>query len=491
MNITEFKLYHNQLFINGNWVSTHKKIDVLNPYDYQVIGQAPHASREQVIAAVDVADQAFNRYRFSTPQERRSLLMRLSQLIREYRDELARMMTLEMGKPLADALGEIEYACSFLDWFAEEAARIYGDIIQSDQVNQKLLVSKQPVGVVGAITPWNFPLAMVTRKIAPALAVGCTVVLKASEETPFVAYALADLIQRAGYPDGVINIITGDPCEIGEILCSDARVRKISFTGSTRVGQLLFQQAAPQIKRLSLELGGNAPFIVFESANIDAAVEGALYLKLRNSSQSCICGNRFLIQDSIYDAFVDRFQAKYQRLKVGNGFEDVDMGPVINKTAKDRILNLIHSAQNEGADLMCGGDAFYNSCIAPTILSGVTQQMKIANEEIFGPVVTLMRFKDEQEALEIANATQYGLASYFYSQDFSQMMRVNDRLMFGMVGINETKISKAQAPFGGIKASGQGREGSLYGMSDYLNIKYTCLTFDSYSTVTDLARLRG
>lgn len=475
--LSQSPLFHNKLFINGEWVGTEKTIDVINPYSYEKIGGAPYATQEHVSKAIDCAKKQFDTFRFSSPNERATLLKAWAALIRQHRDELAYIITLEQGKPLSDSYGEIEYGLSFIDWFAEEARRIYGHLIQSDDFGEKLLVSLEPIGVVGAITPWNFPLAMITRKIAPALAVGCSVVIKPSEETPFIAYALADLAHQAGFPPGVINMVTGNPEEVGRIFCADSKMRKLSFTGSTRVGKILSLQAAEHLKKLSLELGGNAPMIVFESADIDEAIEGALYLKKRNSAQSCICGNRFMVQESIYEAFIFRFAQKYSKLETGSGFDNVDLGPLINTRARDHILSLIETSLKEGARLICGGELIEKSCIQPTVLADVTQAMRIANEEIFGPIAPFIKFQTEEEALQIANDTPYGLASYIYSQDYSQIIRVNERLKTGLVGINETRISKVQAPFGGVKESGIGREGSMYGIHDYLDIKYSCLRY--------------
>ncbi|MDN3504115.1 MAG: NAD-dependent succinate-semialdehyde dehydrogenase [Rhabdochlamydiaceae bacterium] len=478
-NISESPFFYNELFINGKWVKPKKMYDVFNPFNYEKIGEAPFATKENVEQAISAAHNCFKSYRKSTPQYRSQLLKNWSKLCLEHKDELAKMITLEQGKTLEDAKGEIDYGLSFVDWFADEAKRIYGHNIQSDRPDQIIDVILEPVGVVGAITPWNFPFAMVTRKIAPALAVGCTVVLKASEETPYIAYALAHLAKQAGFDDGAINIVTGDPAEIGQILCSDVRVRKISFTGSTRVGKILAAQSAEHIQKLSLELGGNAPFIVFESADMEEALKGALYLKQRNGSQSCVCGNRFFIHDSIYDQFVEEFSNRFSKQKSGNGFDcDSDYGPLINQTARDRVLGLIESSVKEGAKIVCGGKASYNSCIEPTVLSEVQSDMTIAKEEIFGPVAPFYRFKTEEEVVEMANDTPYGLASYFYSKDFSQVMRVKNELKSGMMGINETVIAKPQIPFGGVKESGIGKEGSFYGIHDYLDVKCTITKYE-------------
>ncbi len=478
MQISDFVLAKSGLYLDGEWVQTEKKIEVLNPFDYEPIGNAPFADKEHVTYAIDAAQAAFESFRFTPPAERAEMLALWASLIRENKDELIKMISLEQGKPLSEAASELSYGCSFLDWYVAEAHRIYGDIIESDKPDEKLLITRQPVGVVGAITPWNFPLAMITRKIAPALAVGCTVVCKPAEDTPFIAYALCQLAEDAGFPKGTINMITGDPAEIGEILCNDVRVRKVSFTGSTRVGKLLYRNCAEHVKKLTLELGGNAPFIVFESADIDAAIDGALFLKLRNSSQSCTCGNRFFIHTSVYDEFVKKFTERFSHMHVGQGMEDHDLGPLINKAAVSRVQELLASAVEEGATIAAGGSFVHGSCLEPTVITNVTHKMRIATEENFAPMVPIIRFSDEDPVVEWANSTNYGLAAYFYSDDYSQIMRVMDRLDYGMVGVNQAMMAKAQAPFGGIKESGMGKEGSMYGLDDYLERKYCCLKYN-------------
>ena len=450
------------LYINNQWVKTAKSIDVISPHDNSVVDQAPFATKEQVEEAINAAHAAFQTFQYETAQSKKELLTKWAALIRRDKAKLANLIHREQGKLLSEAEGEIEYGCSFLDWFAAETQRIYGDLIPGDHPNQSLIVSKQPIGVVGAITPWNFPLAMITRKVAPAIAAGCTVVIKPSEETPLVAYELMKLAEEANFPKGVLNMVTGDPDTIGKLFCSHPHVRKISFTGSTRVGKILSTNAAPYIKKLSLELGGNAPLIVFESASIEKALEGALFAKTRNSCQTCICANRLFVHTSHYDQFVDQFAEQFSK---------VELGPVINQTAVERLTNLIQTTQDEGAELICGGTK-----VEPTVFANVTQEMSIANQEIFGPIAPFIRFDTEEEVIEMANATPYGLAAYFYSTDLAQITRVNRKLEAGIIGINETRTSKPQAPFGGMKESGIGREGSKYGIEDYLEIKYSCLS---------------
>jgi succinate-semialdehyde dehydrogenase/glutarate-semialdehyde dehydrogenase len=394
-------------------------------------------------------------------------------------DDLARIMTAEQGKPLAEAKGEVAYGASFVEWFAEEGRRIYGETIPSTDQNRRLLVLKQPIGVCAAITPWNFPIAMITRKVAPALAAGCTVVIKPAEQTPLSALALAELAHRAGMPPGVLNVLTADSqrsIEIGKLLCSSDTVRHLSFTGSTEVGRILAAQCAPTIKKISLELGGNAPFIVFDDADIDSAVEGAMISKYRNAGQTCVCANRFYVQESVYEKFVEKFAAKAKAIRVGNGFEPgVQQGPMIDEQALEKIELHVSDALSKGAKLVTGGQREGERAYQPTVLSHVTSEMRCAREETFGPVAPVFSFKTEEEAIALANNTEFGLASYFYSRDIGRIFRVGEALEYGMVGINTGLISTAEAPFGGVKQSGLGREGSHHGIEDYLEMKYLCL----------------
>jgi succinate-semialdehyde dehydrogenase / glutarate-semialdehyde dehydrogenase len=410
------------------------------------------------------------------------LLRKWYELILANREDLGQLMTAEQGKPLAEAKGEIAFAASFIEWFAQEARRVDGDVLASPSNDRRLVTIRQPVGVCAAITPWNFPAAMITRKAGPALAAGCTMVLKPASQTPFTALALAVLAQRAGIPAGVLNVVTGDPQAIADELTSNPIVRKLSFTGSTAIGARLMEQGARNIQKLSLELGGNAPFIVFDDADLDAAVEGALISKYRNAGQTCVCANRFYVQAGIYDAFVGKLSARAQALKLGDGrAPDTQIGPLIDARALSKITALVDDARSQGANVLCGGEALALSAdgvarhYAPTVLTGVTPGMRVAREEIFGPVAPVMRFTDEQDVIALANDTEFGLASYFYTRDIGRVWRVAEALEFGMVGINTGLISTAEAPFGGVKQSGIGREGSKYGIDEYLEMKYLCM----------------
>ncbi len=420
------------------------------------------------------ADKAFQQFKALTAQERANLLHRWHQLILEHSDELAHIMTLEQGKPLAEAKGEVLYAASFIEWFAEEARRAYGTLVPSHKANAKILVTKEPIGVVAAITPWNFPAAMITRKCGPAFAAGCPVILKPAPDTPFTALALAVLAEKAGFPAGVFNVITGDAVAIGGELTSNKRVRKLSFTGSTPVGKLLMRQSADNIKKLSLELGGNAPFIVFEDADLDAAVEGAMIAKFRNAGQTCVCANRLYVQRSVYTEFCEKLVAKVSALNVGNGFDQgVHIGPLINDAAVAKVVQHVEDAQSKGAQIECGQLPTAGSrLVQPLVLSGVTDEMLVAQEETFGPMAPLFVFDREEEVLARANNTDFGLAAYFYTQSLSRAWRVSEALEAGIVGINEGLISTTVAPFGGVKESGLGREGSFLGMDDYMESKY-------------------
>lgn len=464
--------------IGGRWITSDRWIEIDNPATGRVIGRVPDLGRAETVQAIAAAEAALPAWAARTAKNRADILRRFFDLMMRHQEALARLLTLEQGKPLNEARGEIAYAASFIEWFAEEAKRVYGEVIPPHQADKRLIVLKQPIGVVAAITPWNFPAAMVTRKIGPALAAGCTVVLKPAEQTPFSALALGRLAEEAGLPAGVLNIVTGEAIEIGAALTASPIVRKLSFTGSTEVGAKLYAQSAPSIKKLSLELGGNAPFIIFDDADLDAAVTGAIASKFRNAGQTCVCTNRFYVQAGIHDAFVDRLAAAIGALKVGPGDrEDVEIGPLIDAGAVAKVEAHIADAVIKGATLVAGrpqaapGSRFF----APALLSGVTGTMKVSREETFGPLAAVTRFDSEAEVVRLANETDFGLAAYFYTQDYARIWRVAEALDCGMVGINTGLISTEVAPFGGVKASGLGREGSRHGLDDYLEIKYICL----------------
>jgi succinate-semialdehyde dehydrogenase/glutarate-semialdehyde dehydrogenase len=471
-------LFREACFINGQWITGTSTIAVDDPATGETIGTVPKLGRAETRAAIGAAADAFVDWRARTGKERAALLRRWYELLLANQDDLARLMTLEQGKPLAESKGEVVYGASFIEWFAEEAKRTYGDTIPSHARDKRLIVIKQPVGVVGAITPWNFPIAMITRKVAPALAAGCTVVTKPASQTPFSALALAVLAERAGLPRGVFNVVTGAAGEVGGELTSNPIVRKISFTGSTAVGKILMEQCAGTVKKVSLELGGNAPFIVFDDADLDAAVDGAIVSKYRNTGQTCVCANRILVQSSVYDDFAARLVAAVAKLKVGSGFEEgVTQGPLIDDAAVRKVTSHIDDAVGKGARIASGGAPLApgSRFFAPTVLTGVTPDMMVANEETFGPVAPLFRFNTEGEAIALANATEFGLAAYFYGRDIGRVWRVAEALEYGIVGINTGLISTEVAPFGGVKESGIGREGSKYGIEDYLEIKYLCV----------------
>ena len=473
-------LFREACYINGQWVQSDsgKNFPVVNPADGNVIGHVPKCGQQETARAIDAANTAWHSWRQLSAKERSDILWAWAHLIDKNKEDLARLMTFEQGKPLSESLGEIDYANGFIKWFAEEARRVYGDIIPSNKREQHLVVIKQPVGVVAAITPWNFPAAMITRKIAPALAVGCTVVLKPDEATPFSALALAVLAEQAGMPVGVLNVVTGIPELIGAEMTANPIVRKLSFTGSTSVGKMLMKQCAPTLKKVTLELGGNAPFIVFDDADLDDAVQGAIASKFRNSGQTCVCANRILVQDDIYAEFTKKFVHAVQRLKVGNGFEaDVQQGPLINEAAMEKVKNHIHDAVSKGAQIITGGKPhpLGGLFFQPTVLTEANTSMLLASEETFGPVAPLFRFHTEEEALFLANDTEFGLASYFYTNDIQRIWRVSRGLEYGMVGVNTGIVSTEVAPFGGMKQSGFGREGSKYGIDPYLEIKYLCM----------------
>jgi len=473
-------LLRQQAYIDGAWIDADSgaTVSVDNPATGETLGTIPKLGRAETKRAIDAANRALPAWRALTAKERSAKLRRWYELMIENQDDLGRLMTLEQGKPLAEAKGEIAYAASFIEWFAEEAKRIYGDTIPGHQADKRILVIKQPIGVTAAITPWNFPTAMITRKAGPALAAGCTMVIKPASQTPYSALALVELAERAGIPKGVLSVVTGSAAEIGAELTESPIVRKISFTGSTEIGAKLMEQSAPTIKKLSLELGGNAPFIVFDDADLDKAVEGAIASKYRNAGQTCVCVNRLYIQDGVYDAFAEKFKAAVAKLKVGNGLEEgVTIGPLIDAKAAAKVKEHIDDAVSQGAKVIAGGKAHANggSYFEPTILADVPKSAKVSKEETFGPLAPLFRFKDEAEVIELANDTEFGLASYFYARDLSRVFRVAEALEYGMVGINTGLISNEVAPFGGVKASGLGREGSKYGIEEYLEIKYLCL----------------
>lgn len=471
-------LFKQQCFIDGQWLNADngQVIQVVNPATDEIIGTVPKMGGNETKRAINAAQTAQIAWRKKTAKERSVILRRWYELMEENKDDLALILTLEQGKPLAEAKGEIQYGASYLEWFAEEAKRVYGDTIPGHMADKRISVIKQPIGVTAAITPWNFPNAMITRKAGPALAVGCSMVLKPASMTPYSALALGVLAEEAGLPPGVFNIITGSSGEIGGELTSNPIVRKLTFTGSTEIGAQLIQESASTVKKLSMELGGNAPFIVFEDADIDAAVEGAMMSKYRNAGQTCVCANRFYVHDSVYDQFIEKFKHAVTKLKVGNGLnKDVTIGPLIDRNALKKVKEHIDDAVNKGATVVMGGKALEGCFFEPTILSNVPFNALVSKEETFGPLAPVYRFESEEEVIHLANDTEFGLASYFYANDISRITRVSEALEYGIVGINTGLISNEMAPFGGIKASGLGREGSKYGIDDYLEIKYLCL----------------
>lgn len=471
-------LIRSQAFVDGKWLAatSGKVFEVTNPATGEVIAAVPDMDREDVRKAIDAADAAWPAYRDLTAKERSALLRNWFNLIMERKEELAHLMSIESGKVITESLGEVNYGASFVEWFAEEAKRAYGDVIPPHTKDRRLVVIKQSVGVAAAITPWNFPLAMITRKVGPALAAGCPVIVKPPSETPLTALAISYLAEKAGFPPGVYNTVTSaNSSEIGKELCENKKIRKLSFTGSTAVGKILMEQSAPTLKKLSLELGGNAPFIVFEDADLDDAVKGAIISKYRHNGQTCVCANRILVQDSIYDAFTEKFTRAVQELKTGDILnKDVQVGPLINEKGLNKVKEHIKDAVDKGAHILTGGKSLEGLFFQPTVLSDATPNMIIAKEEVFGPVAPIFRFHTEAEAIQMANNTQYGLASYFYSKDVNRCWRVAEALEYGMVGINEGLISTEVAPFGGVKESGFGREGSKYGMEYFMEIKYLC-----------------
>ena len=477
MTIQNFKLFRDKCYINGEWVEANSKdtISVNNPATLKEIGTVPKCGKEETKNAIDAANAAWPQWKSTSARERSNILRKWFDLIISNKEELAQIMTIEQGKPINESRGEIVYGASFIEWFAEEAKRVYGDTIPDPLTDRRIVVLKQPVGVVASITPWNFPNAMITRKCAPALAVGCPVVIKPASQTPYSALALAALAEEAGFPKGTLNVITGKASEIGDELAANPIIRKLSFTGSTEIGKVLMAKCAGTVKKVSMELGGHAPFIVFDDANIDDAVAGAMQSKFRNTGQTCVCANRVYVQEKVYDEFCKKFVEAVSKMKVGDGLEeDVTSGPLIDENSLNKVEEHVQDAVQMGAKVAIGGSKhslgmnFYQ----PTILTDVTPQAKITFEETFGPVAPVYKFKDENEVIELANNSPYGLASYFYSRDIGRVWRVAEALEYGMVGVNTGLISKAEAPFGGIKESGLGREGSKYGIDDFIEIKY-------------------
>ena len=478
--IKDKSLFRQQCYINGQWLDADsgKTIDVTNPATGEVIGTIPNMGAAETRRAIETANAAWGAWRKKTAKERSNLLRKWFNLIMENQDDLAVIMTAEQGKPLAESKGEVAYAASFIEWFAEEGKRIYGDVIPAHQPDKRIVVTKEPIGVVAAITPWNFPAAMITRKAGPALAAGCPIVLKPATQTPYSALALAVLAERAGLPAGLFSVVTGSASAIGGEMTSSPIVRKLTFTGSTEIGKLLMQQSAATVKKVSMELGGNAPFIVFEDADLDAAVEGAIMSKFRNTGQTCVCANRIYVQDGVYDKFAEKLKAAVGKLKVGDGLKgETQQGPLIDMKAVAKVEEHIADATKKGAKIAAGGKRHQlgGSFFEPTILTGVTSDMAVAREETFGPVAPLFRFKTEEEVVKLANDTEFGLAAYFYSRDLGRVWRVAEQVEYGIVGINTGIISTEVAPFGGVKESGIGREGSKYGIEDFLEVKYLCM----------------
>ena len=472
-------LLRQQCYVDGRWIDADDRgtMPIADPATGAPVGTAPLFHAAETRRAIEAANRAWPAWRAKTAKERSAVLRRWNDLMLANADDLALILTSEQGKPLAEAKGEITIGAAYIEWFAEEAKRIYGDVIPTIANDRRLVVIKEPVGVCAAITPWNFPSSMITRKVAPALAAGCTVVIKPAEATPFSAFALAELAHRAGFPPGVLNVITGDAPSIGGELCANPTVRKLSFTGSTEVGRLLMKQVAPTIKKISLELGGNAPFIVFDDADLDAAAEGAIVSKYRNAGQTCVCANRFFVHEKVYDAFAQKLAARVGALKVGRGTDSgVTQGPLINAEAVAKVEEHLADAKALGAQVVTGGKrhALGGTFYEPTVLTGVTPDMQIFREETFGPVAPLIPFRDDAEVVELANRVEYGLASYFYSRDIGRIWRVAEALEYGMVGVNTGLITTEVAPFGGMKQSGLGREGSKYGVEEFVEVKYVC-----------------
>jgi succinate-semialdehyde dehydrogenase/glutarate-semialdehyde dehydrogenase len=480
IELTNSSLLKTHAYIDGQWTQADDSatFPVTNPYDGNLLARVADAGRADTDRAITAAHRAFPHWRDRTAADRATLLYRWYELIMQHQQDLARLLTAEQGKPLSESRGEVSYGAGFIQWFAEEAKRVYGDLIPPHRPDVRIIVRKEAVGVAAIITPWNFPIAMITRKVGAALAAGCTVVIKPAEDTPLSALALAQLAEEAGIPAGVVNVVpTSKPEEVGDTLLADSRVKKLSFTGSTAVGKVLMRKSADTLKKLSLELGGNAPFIVFDDADLDAAVEGAIASKYRNGGQTCVCSNRLFVQEGVYPDFAARFTEAVRQLRVGNGQSNTtDIGPLINEAALEKVERLVGDAKNKKARVIVGGHRAeeHPNCYAPTVLLDASPDMQLAQEEIFGPVAPLFKFSNERQVIELANATPYGLAAYFYGQDHARIWRVAEALEYGMVGINTGMISTPVAPFGGVKQSGFGREGSKYGIEEYLTIKYLC-----------------
>ena len=479
LDLADATLLRQQCYVGGHWTGADDgaSMPILDPATGILVGTAPVFGAAETKRAIDAANRAFPAWRAKTAKERSAILRKWNDLMLANADDLARILTAEQGKPLAEAKGEITIGAAYVEWFAEEARRVYGDVIPTIANDRRIVVVKEAVGVCAAITPWNFPSSMITRKVSPALAAGCTVVIKPAEATPFSAFALAELAHRAGFPPGVLNVITGDAPSIGGEMCANPIVRKLSFTGSTEVGRLLMKQVAPTIKKISLELGGNAPFIVFDDADLDAAADGAMVSKYRNAGQTCVCTNRFFVHEKVYDAFAEKLAARVGALKVGRGTDPgVTQGPLINVDAVTKVEEHLADAKRRGARVVVGGKrhALGGTFYEPTVLTGVTPEMQIFREETFGPVAPLIAFRDDDEVIELANRSEFGLASYFYSRDIGRAWRVAEALEYGMVGINTGLITTEVAPFGGMKQSGLGREGSKYGIEEFVEVKYVC-----------------
>lgn len=477
MNIQQSSLFHDQALVAGQWVNTTQQIDVINPASLDTLGSVPRLTASHVQHAIESAHQNSSQWQNLTAHQRSEVLMKWYHLVLENLEELAIILTSEQGKPLSESRSEIRYAASFIQWFAEEAKRAYGDVIPSPFLHSQIIVTKHPIGIVAAITPWNFPAAMITRKMAPALAAGCACIIKPALETPYTALALADLALRAGVSPTQLSVLTGDAEELCEVLLSSKLVKKISFTGSTAIGKLLYQQAAPTLKKLALELGGNAPFIVFDDAHLEDAVEGALMAKFRNAGQTCVCVNRFYVHTTVYDQFIERFTKKINELTLGDGLDPhTHIGPLISQRACEKVQAHVDNAIQQGARLVTGGYTISHlkgHYYAPTLIADANPTMHLAHEETFGPLAAIFKFEDEQQVIELANATDFGLAAYCYTQDLGRAWRISQSLEYGMVGLNTGSISTEVAPFGGIKFSGLGREGSKYGLDEFLELKYS------------------
>ncbi len=481
MDFKKSQFFKTDCYINGEWVKSDNgaTIPVHSPATGELVAEIPSLSNAQIKQAIDAAETALPEWRAKTGKERANLMRKWYQILMDNQEELAQILSGEMGKPITEARGEIAYGASFIEWFAEEAKRIYGETIPGHMADKRLMVIRQPIGVTAAITPWNFPNAMVTRKCAPALAAGCTMVLRPARETPFSAFAIAHAAHLAGIPKGVFSVVMGNSAEVGLEFCTNPIVKKLSFTGSTEVGRILFKQSADNIQKLSLELGGNAPFIVFDDADLDAAVEGAMLSKFRNAGQTCVCANRFYVQEGVYDAFADKLKIRTEQLHIGAADDaKSQQGPLINANAVLKVKDHIQDAVSKGAEIITGGESHQQGTnyFHPTILKHVTAEMKIATEETFGPLAPLFKFKDEADVIKQANNTIFGLASYFYAKDLSRVFRVAESLEYGMVGVNTGIISTEVAPFGGVKQSGLGREGSRHGIEDYMELKYICIS---------------